>query len=66
MNNDAAMATLVASRTAINSAINELNSFISENGNWRNAYKTSQLDVIKALASDGGTDIATWDGSKAA
>ena len=62
MNNDEAMAVLVAKRTGINDAINGLNRYRQESDNWKAAVETSQMAAIKADAIVGGADISAWDG----
>ena len=65
MNNDEAMAVLVARRNAINTAINGLNRYRHETDNWKAAVKTSQMAAVKQFASDAGADISAWDGKDA-
>jgi len=65
MNNDQAMDALVAQRAAINGAINELNRYAREQGDWKAAVKTSQMAEVKSLGSSGGVDLASWDGTAA-
>ena len=68
MNNDEAMAILVAKRAAINSAINGLNEYVTqvvEKDRYRVADGEKLMSEVKAFATDGGADIRTWDGSKA-
>ena len=60
MNNDEAMAVLVAKRTAINNAINGMNEYTKET-----VTKTKQMAAIKADAAEAGADISTWDGKPA-
>ena len=65
MNNDEAMAVLVANRNAINAAINGLNRYRQETDNWKAAVKTSQMAEVKQFASNAGVDLSAWDGSPA-
>jgi|TARA_Y100000310_G_C20652666_1_gene800297 hypothetical protein len=65
MNNDEAMAVLVAKRNAINAAINGLNRYRQETDNWEAAVKTSQMAEVKQFASDAGADLSIWDGTDA-
>ena len=67
MNNDEAMAALVAKRTSINTAINEMNRYIQESGakRWSATVKDAQVAAIKVSATDGGVDLQTWDGTPA-
>ena len=60
MNNDEAMAVLVAKRTAINNAINGMNEYTKET-----VTKTKRMAAIKADAAEAGADISTWDGKPA-
>ena len=65
MNNDEALAILTAKRSAVNSAINNLNKYVQETDNWKIAVKTAQMAAIKASAATVGADIAAWDGTPA-
>ena len=65
MNNDQALAILTAKRTAVNSAINNLNKYVQETDNWKTAVLTAQMAAIKAGATTVGADIAAWDGTPA-
>tara|TARA_Y100000310_G_C20583140_1_gene764007 strand:- start:637 stop:849 length:213 start_codon:yes stop_codon:yes gene_type:complete len=65
MNNDEAMAALVSKRTAVNTAINEMNRFVRENGDWKETVKTEQWGTVKRLAASGGVDISGWEGTPA-
>ena len=65
MNNDEAMAELVAKRTAINAAINGLNLYVQQKDNWLAAIRTSHMTQVKANAATAGADIDAWDGTPA-
>ena len=65
MNNEEALAILTAKRSAVNSAINNLNKYVQETDNWKIAVKTAQMAAIKAGATTVGADIAAWDGTPA-
>ena len=60
MDNDAAMAVLVAQRTAVNEVINRLARYVEENGNWLASVRTAQKAAIQQLAAAGGADLSTW------
>jgi len=60
MDNDAAMAVLVAQRAAVNEAINRLGRYVEENGNWLASVRTAQKAAIQQLAAVGGADLSTW------
>lgn len=65
MNNDEAMAALVAQKTQVNTAINDMNRFTQEvaAGRWSATVKSRQLAAIKTAAGDGGIDISAWTGT---
>ena len=65
MNNDEALAILTTKRTAVNSAINNLNKYVQETDNWKASVLTAQMAAIKADATTVGADIAAWDGTPA-
>jgi len=65
MNNDQALEILMAKRTAVNNAINNLHKYVEETDNWKTAVKTAQMAAIKASATTVGADIAAWDGTPA-
>jgi hypothetical protein len=65
MNNDEAMAALVAQRAAINAAIDGLNRYKKEGDDWKAASKTARMTEVKSDALSGGVDISTWDGTPA-
>jgi hypothetical protein len=65
MNNDEAMAALVAQRTVINAAINGLNRYKKEGDDWTSASKATRMAEVKSDALSGGVDISTWDGTPA-
>jgi len=65
MNNDEAMVALVAKRTAINTAIDELTRYVREKPLWKAADESRQMATIKRFASSGGADLSAWDGTSA-
>ena len=65
MNNNEAMAVLVAYRDAISAAINGLNRYRQEADNWKAAVRTNQMAEVKQFASDAGANISAWDGTDA-
>jgi hypothetical protein len=64
MNNDVALAAMVAKRAAINAAINDFNRYLQEveASRWSNAVKSAQMQAIKASALAGSVNIAAWTG----
>ena len=64
MNNDEAMARLVAQRGAINAAINDFDRYVAEVGasRWSSTVKSAQMRAIKGAALAGGVDISAWTG----
>jgi len=65
MNNNEAMAVLVARKDAINAAMNGLNRYRQEADNWKAAVRDSQMAEIKQFARAAGADISAWDGQNA-
>jgi len=60
MNNNEAMAVLVAQRAAVNDVINRLERYVEENGNWLASVRTAQKAAIQQLALAGSVDLSTW------
>lgn len=70
MNNEEAMALLIAKRAWINADINNLKLYIQEvyakPPRWTDdAVKARERDKIKALAAKVGVDLSAWDGQPA-
>ena len=65
MNNDEAMAAIVAQRRHLSTAIDALNRYVRESDDWKTTSATRQMAEVKRLVSAGGADIATWDGKPA-
>jgi hypothetical protein len=63
MTNDEALVILTTKRSAINAAINGLNEYRSQGGDWKTAIATTKMAVVKTNATTAGADIAAWDGS---
>ena len=63
MTNDEALDILAAKRSAANAAINGLNEYRSQGGDWKTAIATAKMSAVKANATTVGADIAAWDGS---
>ena len=63
MTNDEALEILAAKRSAANAAINGLNEYRSQGGDWKTDIATAKMAAVKANATTIGADIAAWDGS---
>ena len=63
MTNDEALDILMVKRGAVNAAINGLNEYRSQGGDWKTDIATAKMAAIKADATTVGADIAAWDGS---
>jgi len=63
MTNDEALAILTAKRSAANAAINGLNEYRSQGGDWKTDIANAKMAAVKANATTVGADIAAWDGS---
>ena len=63
MTNDEALAILAAKRSAANAAINGLNEYRSQGGDWKTDVATAKMAKVQADATTVGADIAAWDGS---
>ena len=63
MTNDEALAILAVKRSAANAAINGLNEYRSQGGDWKTSVATAKMTEVKANATTVGADIAAWDGS---
>jgi hypothetical protein len=66
MTNDEALDILAAKRSAVNAAINGLNEYRSQSGDWKTDIATTKMAAVKANATTVGADIAAWDGSDSA
>lgn len=65
MNNDEAMAILVAKRQSLTKAIDGLDRYRKESASWKAANKTAQKTAIKADAIAAGADLSAWTGNPA-
>ena len=63
MTNDEALEILAAKRSAANAAINGLNEYRSQGGDWKTDIATAKMAAVKANATTVGADIAAWHGS---
>ena len=63
MTNDEALAILTAKRSAANAAINGLNEYRSQGGDWKTAVATAKMTEVKDNGTTVGADIAAWDGT---
>jgi len=63
MTNDEALDILAAKRSAANAAINGLNEYRSQSGDWKTDVATANMAEVKGNAATVGADIAAWDGS---
>ena len=63
MTNDEALNILTAKRGAVNAAINGLNEYRSQGGDWKTDIATAKMAQVKTDATTVGADIAAWDGS---
>ena len=63
MNNDEAMTVLVAQKRSITNAIDGLDRYRKEFGDWKAAVKTSRIAAIKTEATAAGVDLSTWNGT---
>jgi len=63
MTNDEALEILAAKRSAANAAINGLNEYRSQSGDWKTDIATAKMAAVEANATTVGADIADWDGS---
>jgi len=61
--NDEALNLLAAKRGDANAAINGLNEYRSQSGDWKTDVATAKMAEVKAHATTVGADIAAWDGS---
>ena len=61
--NDEALDILMVKRGAVTAAINGLNEYRSQGGDWKTDIATAKMAVVKANATTVGADIAAWDGS---
>ena len=68
MNDEQALAALNAKIAALNAAKNGVMEHRTQvdKGNWTSAAVTkANMDATKALATTGGVDIGSWDGTEA-
>ena len=63
MTNDEALNILAAKRSAANAAINGLNEYRLQGGDWKTDIATAKMAEVKAHAATVDADIAAWDGS---
>jgi hypothetical protein len=63
MTNDEALDILATKRSAVNAAINGLNEYRSQGGDWKTDIATAKMAAVKTNATIVGADIAAWDGS---
>ena len=62
MNNDEAIAAVLAQTGKLQKVASDLDRYRRESNDWKVAAASTRMTEIKALALSGGVDLATWDG----